>query len=87
MDAVLKDYTGREAKDMYERVNAPARGVQAQAVQYEYEAKQAVAHTLWEMWNEGKLKEKSIAEVEQLLLQNSKTKEETEQIKKAMANG
>lgn len=84
LNNVILEYTGKEAKDMYERVNAPNRGVQQQALQYEYEARQGIANNIYELWRDGKLQEKSLAELEQILLQNSKSREETKQITKSI---
>lgn len=82
LDQVIKDYTGREAKDTYERVSAPNRAVQAETNLAEMEAKQAIAKTLVDRWNDGTLEGKSIAEMEAVALQNSKTREETKNIQK-----
>lgn len=82
LQQVVTDYTGREAKDVYEQIKAPNRSVEAKTYQDELEARQGVAGTIYEMWKEGKLKDKSMAEVEQLLLQNAKTREETRNIYK-----
>lgn len=84
LEGVIKDYTGREAKDQYERVKSPSRGIEAKTWQDELEARQGVAGTIYELWNEGKLKEKSVAEIESLLLKNAQTREETRRIIKSM---
>lgn len=84
LDNIIKKYTGMEAKDMYERVNAPNRAVQMETVLKEMEARQGIAGTIYEMWLEGKLHEKSTAEIENLLLGNEKTKANTRAIIKSM---
>lgn len=81
---IIAKYAGMEAKDVYEQIKKPNRGIEAKTYQDELEARQGIATTIYDMWVEGKLKDKSNAEVEQLLLQNSKTREETRQIIKAM---
>lgn len=77
LEQVIKDFAGKEAKDMYERVTAPARAVQAKTYQDELEARQGIAGTIYELWAEGKLKEKGLAEIENLVLGNLRTKAET----------
>lgn len=81
---IIAKYAGMEAKDVYEQIKKPNRGIQAKTYQDELEARQGIATTIYDMWVEGKLKDKSNAEVEQLLLQNAKTQQETRQIIKAM---
>lgn len=79
---VITDLTGKEMKDVYERVKAPNRPIEAKTWQNELEAKQAIATTIYEMWENGKLTEKSLGEVEQVLLNNAKTREEIKNIMK-----
>lgn len=83
LQQVITKYLGNEAKDTYERVKDPARAIEAKTYQDELEARQGVAGTIYEMWQEGKLKEKSMAEVEHILLANAKTREETRNIYKS----
>lgn len=71
-----------EAKDYYEQVKKPNRGIEAKTWEDELGARQATAETIYEMWQEGKLKEKSLADVEQAVLQNAKTFQETRNIQK-----
>ena len=52
----------------------------------ELEARQGVAGTIYEMWQEGKLKDKSEAELEALILNNAKTKADTENAKQQLEN-
>lgn len=84
LDNIIKQYTGKEAKDMYERVNAPNRAVQMETVLKEMEARQGIAGTIYELWVEGKLHEKSVAEIENILLNNQKTGANTRAIIKSM---
>lgn len=84
LQSVILNYTGKEAKDTYEKITSPNRLIQAKTYEDELAARQGTAGTIYEMWLEGKLKEKSVAEVEQLLLQNAKTREETRKIYKDM---
>lgn len=81
---ILLKYAGKEAADQYNRIKAPNRGIEEQTYRYELEARQGIANNIYELWRDGKLKDKSIAEIEQLLLSNAKTRAETHQIQKAM---
>lgn len=83
LQKIVTEYTGKEAKDVYEQIKAPNRSIEAKTYQDEMEARQGVAGTLYELWKEGKLKDKSVAEIEQILLANAKTREETRNIYKA----
>lgn len=80
LDSIIKHYTGLEAKDQYEQIKAPNRGQENKAWSDELTARQGIASNIYELWQNGKLAEKSNAEVEQLLLSNSKTREETKNI-------
>jgi len=82
LQQIVTEYTGKEAKDVYERIKNPNRNIEAKTFQDELEARQGIAGTIYEMWKEGKLKDKSVAELEQLLLANAKTREETRNIYK-----
>lgn len=82
--SIILKYTGKELQDTYEQVKSPARGVEAKTHQDEMEARQGIAGTIYEMWTEGKLKDKATGEVTQILLSNAKTEQETEQIKETM---
>lgn len=81
LEGVIKKYAGKEAQDYYERVKSPNRGVEAKTYQDELEARQGVAGTIYELWVEGKLKDKSDAEIEQAILNVGKTKEEINKLK------
>lgn len=78
---VITKYTGMEAKDYYERVKRPNRAIEAKTYQDELEARQGVAGTIYELWQEGKLKDKSLLEIEQLAASKAKTDEEIKKIK------
>lgn len=82
LQQVVTEYTGKEAKDVYERIKSPNRGIEAKTYQDEMEARQGFAGTVYELWTEGKLKEKSISEIEAIALQNAKTREEIRNIYK-----
>lgn len=84
LNSVILDYTGKESKEMFERVNQPNRAVQSETVEKELSARQGIAGTIYELWVEGKLYEKSVAEIENILLNNEKTKGQTRQIIKSM---
>lgn len=77
---VIQEFTGKEMKDTYERISSPNRGIQAKTYQEELEARQGMAGTIYELWVEGKLKDKSVAEIEKILLDNSKSRAETANI-------
>lgn len=82
LQGIILNYTGKEAKETYEKITSPNRAIQAKTYEDELAARQGVAGTIYELWLEGKLKDKSLAEVEQALLQNAKTREETRKIYK-----
>lgn len=84
LQQVINDFAGKEAKEMYERVNHPNRAIQSKTLQDELEARQGIAGTIYELWLEGKLYDKSVAEIENILLSNEKTKGQTRQIIKSM---
>lgn len=85
-EELIKRYEGAEAKDQYELVKKPNRGVEAKTYQDEMEAKQGVANTIYELWQEGKLKEKGIAEIERIVLDNAKTVEQKNKIIQEIKN-
>lgn len=82
MDNIIKEYTGKEAKDTYEQIKSPNRGIEAKTYQEELEARQGVAGTIYELWQTGKLTEKSLNEIEEIALKNAKTREEIRKITK-----
>lgn len=82
LQGIILDYTGKEAKETFEQVTSPNRSIQAKTYEDELAARQGVAGTIYELWTEGKLKDKSLAEIEGLLLANAKTREETKKIYK-----
>ena len=81
MDNIIKKFTGLEAKDYYEQVSKPNRGIQSKTTADELEARQAIATTLYDLWLSGKLEEKANAEIEALTISNEKNKAETQNIK------
>lgn len=81
---IITDYTGREAKDVYERVTSPNRPSQAEAYQMGLDAQTGIARNVWELYTEGKLKEQSMAQIEAILIQNAKTIAERKNIEKTM---
>ena len=76
LEQVIKDYTGRDTKDVYERIKVPNRGIEEKTYQDELESRQAVASNIVDLWTEGKLYEKSNAEIESILVNNAKNREE-----------
>lgn len=65
---------------MFEKVNEPNRDMQARAKTDEFSAISAFGQTINELFINGKLMDKSNYEIEQLMLNNAKTKEETRNI-------
>lgn len=84
LEGIIKEYTGKEMKSYFENVREPNRGVEQQTHQYELEARQGVANTIYEMWVEGKLKQKSNAELESILVNNAKSRAERKNIEKTL---
>lgn len=82
LEQVIKDYTGRETKDTYERVTSPNRSIQAKTYEDEMAARQGVAGTIYELWLDGKLAEKANNEIEAIAIKNAKTTQEINNIKK-----
>lgn len=79
---IITKYTGMEAKDVYNKVTSPNRDIQAKTYQDEMEARQGVAGTIYELWVDGKLMDKSLQEIEGIALGNAKTREETRKVYK-----
>ena len=82
LQQVVTKYTGDEAKDVYERVKSPNRGIEAKTYQDELEARQGLAGTIYELWSEGKLKDKAVQEIEGIALSNAKSRAERANILK-----
>ncbi|AXH76240.1 MAG: DNA pilot protein [Microviridae sp.] len=82
LQQVINNYAGKEAKDTYEKVTSPNRGIQAKTYEDELSARQGIAGNIYEMWINGQLAEKSTAEIEQLLVGNAKTRTERQEIEK-----
>ena len=80
LDGVIKKVTGLDMKNKWEQVTFPNRGIEAELHQSEMEARQGIAKVTYDLWVEGKLRDKSNYEIEQLMLNNSKTREETKNI-------
>jgi len=80
LQGVILQYTGKEAKDTYERITSPNRSIQAKTYEDELGARQGVAGTIYEMWLEGKLYDKADAELKQIILQNAKSEEERKKL-------
>lgn len=80
LNKIILEYTGKEAKDTYERVMKPNRAIQSETHMATMEAQQAITKTIYELWKNGQLENKANAEIEQILLQNAKTREEIKNI-------
>lgn len=82
LDGIIKEVTGTDMKNKWEQVTFPNRGIEADTHQKELEARGAVAQNVWELWSEGKLKQKSNEEIESIVLSNAKSREERKNIMK-----
>lgn len=82
LDGIIKKYAGLEAKDVYEQIRVPNRGIEAKTWQNELEARQGVADNIYNLWKEGKLADKSNEEIEQLVINNAKGRAERKNIEK-----
>ncbi|WVR22131.1 MAG: DNA pilot protein [Malazfec virus 4] len=81
MQSVINKYLGLDMKDTYNQVKSPNRSIEAKTYQDELEARQGVAGTIYELWVEGKLYDKSINEIEGIALSNKRTEADTDRIK------
>lgn len=81
LESIIKDYTGKDLKREFDIKN-PARGIEAKTYEDELSARQGIAGTIYDLWVEGKLEEKSLNEIESIAINNAKNKEEIENIKK-----
>lgn len=84
LQGVILQYTGKEAKAQYEEVKQPNRDKEARAITDELTARSGIAQNINELFIEGKLMDKSNAEIEMLLVKNAKTREEIQMIHKQM---
>lgn len=85
LEGIVKKFAGYEARDVY-NYKSPGniRGIEAAAWENEQAAKSAIADNIYQFYASGDLMNKTNAELEQLLLRNAKTKEETRNIIKGM---
>lgn len=83
LEGVIKKYSGMDAERTW-KIKQPATSVEAKTYVEELEARQGIAGTIYELWVEGKLKEKSVAEIEAILLANAKSRAERMEIMKKM---
>lgn len=82
---MIKKYTGLESSQQY-KIKQEWRSVESKTYGDELGARQAVATNIYELWAEGKLKEKSYEEIEQLLQANAKTRDERRRIEQEIDN-
>lgn len=80
LQKVITEFTGKEAKDTYEKIKSPNRSIEAKTYEDELAARQGVAGTIYDLWVSGQLEQKSMAEIEEILLRNAKTRQETKNI-------
>ena len=83
LQGVILKYTGKEAEAQFNMKNA-LRGVEMKTYEDEMSARQGLAGTIYELWQEGKLKEKSLNEIEQIALQYANLREQKSKILKEM---
>ena len=79
LQSVVQKYMGDEAAAQF-KIKSDARGIEAKTYEDEMAARQGVAGTIYELWQEGKLKEKSLHEIEGLALGNAVTKEQRRKV-------
>jgi hypothetical protein len=79
LQSVVQKYLGKEAGEQF-TIKQNARGIEAKTYEDEMAARQGVAGTIYELWFEGKLKEKSLHEIEGLALGNAVTKEQRRKV-------
>lgn len=84
MDKIIKEYTGKNLADVYNKVLVPNRSVESKTYNDELTARQAVASNIYDLWANGKLSEKSLAEIESIELNNAKSREERKNIMKSL---
>lgn len=75
LDNIIKKYTGKNVEIDY---NVREAGQESEIVAWNNEmlARQGVASNIAELWESGKLKQKSTEEIESILLANAKSREE-----------
>lgn len=77
---IILDYTGKDAARTFDKIKSPNTSIEAKTYEDELAARQGIAGTIYEMWQEGKLHEKATGEIEQVLLNNAKTRAEKVEI-------
>lgn len=82
LDGIIKKVTGMDMQNKWEQVTFPNRGVEADLHQNEMDARNAAAKVTWELYTEGKLKDKGIEEIESIVLGNAKSRAERKNIEK-----
>lgn len=84
-DAILKTVLGKDAQRQLDIKN-PNREVETKTYQNELEARQGIAGTIYNAWLEGRLDKMNIEQLEQLVLQNAKTRDERREIQSRIDN-
>lgn len=85
LDGVIKEYTGKTGKLDYELREGNQEGLIV-ATNNEIGARQSIADIINQLWASGKLKEKSLNEIEGIALQNANTREQKKLITKQIDN-
>lgn len=83
LNGIMLKWTGKEMEGEY-KVREGLRGMEEVTREAEFAARSGIAENIATLANNGQLENKSNYEIEQLLLQNAKTKEETRNIIKGM---
>lgn len=80
LEGVIKDVTGKDMKSKFETVDLPNREMEGRAKTDELSAISAFGQNINEMFINGVLRDKTNAEVEEIMLKNAKTAAETRNI-------
>jgi len=86
LDNIIKEFEGKDKKQYFEEVSSPLRGVQAAAQEAEYNQAIAQGDVIYDLWAEGKLKDKADGEIESILLNNAKNEQEKLKVKQQIEN-
>lgn len=81
LEGIIKHYAGEEAFQQFQ-IKQGWRGVEKETYGTEMEYKQAMMKPIITLWEEGKLENKANWELEKIMLDNAKTREEIKNIQK-----
>lgn len=86
LDNIIKEFDGKEKKQYFEEISEPLRGVQRAAQEANYDSAIAQGDVIYNLWQEGKLKDKADAEIESILINNAKNEEEKLKVQQQIKN-